>query len=294
MKLARIGNQSFFENLSIKSLNRPEHHLVITKPLIGIWFCFGTEWLAKLNTDWHSRLVGQKDQEFTFSGKLLDEDNITSELIRKIPTKYNGELIALDFDKIKNLGFDGVICRNPTKRFFKDWDVPSIVIWSSMDKLKLIQEKDIPYPTDHVIDQLRSEFYDVLVDLSSCDYDDDLYNKYDDISTTMIKKTIPDLFNKFPEYANSFSFFSKLEKNTNVDQELILLNFKYDNYTMIKYFIQKELAVINYMFSISIIIEDSSFELIKGSRSINIANLNQEIIDTELNYITKICKDEEL
>lgn len=294
MKLARIGNQSFFENLSIKSLNRPEHHLVITKPLIGIWFCFGTEWSAKLNTDWHSRLVGQKDQEFTFSGNLLDEDNITSELIRKIPTKYNGELIALDFDKIKNLGFDGVICRNPTKRFFKDWDVPSIVIWSAMDKLKLIQEKEIPYPADYAIDQLRSEFYDVLVDLSSFDYDDKLYNKYDDISTTMIKKTIPDLFNKFTEYANSFSFFSKLEKNTNVDQELVHLNFKYDNYTMIKYFIQKELAVINYMFSISIIIEDSSFELFKGSRSINIANLNQEIIDTELNYITKIFKDEEL
>jgi hypothetical protein len=239
--------------------------------------------MQKLQNDWQCRLVDTNEQEFEFSGNLLDEADITKEHLRSIDQGYNSPIFALDFDKIKSLGFDGIICHNPSKAIFKDWDVPSVVVWSNLEKLTLLSEKSIDYPVQYAISQIYIEFYNLDLCYALSERDRNLYDIFDDDMQTIIRNGIPDCLKKYPDYHSIYSEYKLSFKK--LDDEIILLNFTSDNYTMVKYHVSNENDHIKYIIICSFIINDNIQQLFTISKEFKIKELNQKKIDEELNFI---------
>lgn len=138
------------------------------KPPQGYWFSLGKSFHDFVVRESPLSLLEYQLYEYSFNGKLwtFDEDYV----IKKSDSKIFDES-ALDFERIKNEGYDGILVNESDldSGCFYGWDAASVVIWKSFDNLTLLNtlRKDVIEDKDwlqHIIIQTIMDF-DALKEL---------------------------------------------------------------------------------------------------------------------------------
>lgn len=216
----------------LKGIKEFSYHWMETKPKGGLWFSLDDSWFELNYEENPARLIGSNIYTCTFNGKLFHQNKLAEDrtyILEGQKRRY------LDFKRMKDEGYDGFLCDDPSKDFLYMWEIPSVLVWSNTQKVKIIKEKKIPLITSFIEKEIWRKIYIHLEELNSF-FSSNKYSSFVDRPRINIEDYIPNYNIDFENTILKFNYGSnsnhliaelypdfetkRLELENNLDKEI--------------------------------------------------------------------------